>query len=493
MTIHTSGFVCSWNIGAGYVDISAYVLAIDGDFSTQNAGNGIGFGDSSQAACTITIDPNATGTPLSLTTLALVPIKVQFTVDANTAYGGAGVIVDWQQTQDTIELHLTGFQKLISTVRVYSPLFYRRPIATATTGSSIEDPTSGSYAGGALNFVLWSAGGRPYEQSGTYPTATFYYSLSQAPIAPKYSWVAGEDGWAEALRLVVAAGGQLYQRPDGVIQYTSALSLAGGSSVFALDIDSFGSISRKGSAADVVAAFTCEFVPRFPAGLQAIVSDTAPRVVAVGQTLTIELVPQYPIVQGSLETAGGGGTQLLAEAISATSYDGTQIVQGSGYTHTLTVTAQRIVLTITNAGTLPFTIERITLRGVPLVPGEAGTVTIGSGNPTQTIAQSAYIQSRSHAQRLARMALAFYSVPRPIITASGVLYNPTLQIGMAGTLTVSEWGLSSAPVAILGMQHSETGATVDLDLVETSGLPAMNSYFKVSASSQSGLTKLIGY
>ena len=496
MSIHQSGFTAQWNIGAGFVAITAYVLAIDVSFAPQNTGSGLGFGDSSDATFSLDIDPNPAGQPpLSLATLALVPIRVQFTLDSGTAYGCAGVVLSWEQTADTISLKCTGFKELVSKTRFYSPLLINRPVATKTTASSIEDPTNGAWAAGLMNLALWGAGGRPFEQAGTYPSATFYYSLAQAPIAPTFSWAAGEDTWAECIRMVRAVGGQLFQRPDGVIRFASPLSVAGGSSLFALDSSAYAEISRSGSAEDVVASFTTTYLPRVIAGMQEVVSDTTPHVIAVGKSATIELELQYPIpTDGTgLETVSMAGTQLIADAISATSYDGTAILQGTGYTHTLTISAQRVVIVVTNAGSLPFVIEKITLRGTPVVPTEAGTMTIGSGNPTQTIEQSAYIQSRSHAQRLARMALAFYGVPRPIIQARGCLYDPVNhQIGNAGTLTQSDWSLSSAPVVILGVSVGDTGVSADLDLVETTGLPALADYFLVQTGAQVA-TKRIGY
>lgn len=491
MTVHTSGYLVEWKPGATWDDITAYVVSVEGDFKTTGQGNGIAFGDSSDAGATLVVDPNATGAPLSVATWAYVPIRVTFTIDAGAARGAAGVIITFEQPADTVTFNVIGYKQLISTIRVYSGLLTNRPAATKTTASSIEDPSDPSYVAGLLNWILWAAGGRPYEQAATYTTAVFYYSLTQAPIAPAYSWVAGEDAWSEAVKLVRAAGGQLYQRPDGVVSYVSPLSIAGGSALFSLTQDDYQDITRKGSAEDTVNSFTTTYLPRVVAGMQEVVSDTTPRVVAAGASVTIELEPQYPLA--ALETASGG-TQLLAEAISATSYDGTQILQGTGYTHLLFLAAQLVTIIITNVGSLPFVIEKITLRGQPLVPTEAGTMTIGSGTPTQTIEQNPLIQSRGHAQRLARMALAFYGTPRPIITARGCLYDPANhQIGVAGTLDMSDWGLSSAPIVILGVTINDTGVSADLDLVETTGLPRLSDYFLVQAASQSGTTKKIGY
>jgi hypothetical protein len=478
-------FTCEWNpTGAAWADITASVIAIDGDFSTSGQGNGIGFGDSSDASARVTVSTVS----LSVATWAYVPLRVQFTVDANVARGVFGVVTDIDEDESTAELTVTGFKQLISRVRLYSGLFTRRPIATKTTASSIDDPADGGYVAGPLNWLLWQAGGRPYEQAASYPTATFYYSLSQAPIAPKYSWIAGEDGWEEALRMVRAAGGQLYQRPDGVIAYVSPLSIAGGTPQFALDQDSYAEIRRTGSASDLVASYTTTYLPRLVSGMQEVVSDTTPRVIAAGATVTIELEPQYPL--SSIDSVGD---QLPSDAISATSFDGTQAESSSDYTHTTYLAAQLITIVFENVSAQPFVIEKITIRGTPVVPTEAGTVTVGSGAPTLSIEQNPYIQSRSHAQRLARMALDFYDEVRPVISVSGVLYDPEAhQVGTAGTLTVAAWGLSSAPIVILGVSHGDTGITADLEVLVTTGLPALADFFLVSTSAQVA-TKRIGY
>lgn len=492
MSIYTASYLVEWKPGGAWVDITSNVMSVEGDFQTTGSGSGFGFGDSSSAEATIKLDLNATGSPLSVATWAYVPIRVTFTAAAVTARGAAGVIIDLERDIDVVTLKMIGYQQLISRVRVFSQLLLNRPVATKTTALSIDDPTNGSYAAGILNWIMWQAGGRPYEQSATYTTATFYYSLAQAPIAPKYTWVAGEDGWAESLRLVRSVGGQLYQRPDGVIAYVSPLTMAGGTSQFTYTEDDYREATMRGSARDLVSSYSVTYIPRALAGVTEIVSDGEARVAAAGATITIELQPQYPFI--NLETVSGG-TQLLSDAISATFYDGTQVAQAGsgGYTHTLSVAAQHITLTITNTGSLTFVIEKITLRAQPVIPGEPGTITVGSGTPTVTIEESPYIQSRSHARRLARQALDFYGTARPIITLAGCAYNPALQVGHAGTLTVASWGLSAVPVVILGIKHSDTGLESDLDVIQTSGIPALADYFVISTASQSGLTKYIGY
>lgn len=488
MSVHTSDYQVEWNpTGAAWVDITAYVLSVEGDFETTGANNGVAFGDSSNAACTIKLDPLRSGT-LDTSVWELVPVRVTFTMDAATARGAYGVIVDFDQDIDTLSYKLEGYQRLISRTRVYSDLFERRPIATRTTAGSIDDPTDPDYAAGPINYALWQAGGRPYEQAGSYTGASFYYSLEQGLIAPDVSWLAGDDAWEACLKLVRSAGGQLYQRPDGVIAYVTPLSLAEGSSVFSLGHSDYASASRTGSAGSTMASVVVPYQGRYKSGVQDVVDDSTPRVVADGQSVTIDLEPKYPLY--SLETVSGG---IPATALSATTYDGRAVVQGSDYTHTLTVAAQRITLVITNTAGQPFVIEKIVLRGTPSAPGEANTITLGSGQPTLTVEPSDFIQSRSHAERLGTMALDFFAQARPIITVSECLYDPTLQIGDIGTFTCTPWGMTNTPVVLLSIKHAETGAKMDLTVVDITGLPKISDFFLVSTSSQAGTTKRVGY
>lgn len=492
MSTHTAHFVAEWNpTGLAWEDITPYVEAVEGNFESAGRGNGAGFGDSSDARSTLRVAPRLASPTLDLSTWSRVPVRVQFTRDAFTARGVAGLIIDMNGDTARTSFEIAGWQWLIRRVRAYSPLFERRPIATKTTALSIEDPTNPSYAAGPLNWIMWQAGGRPLEQAATYTSAPFYYSLDQGLIAPRYSWSAGEDAWDEALKLVRAAGGQLYQRPDGVIKFVSPLSIAGGSPQFAFTPSTYGKWpTRRGTAGEVVSSYNCTYIPRSVRMVDTIVEDREIRVVKAGAVIEVILEPQYPIA--SLETTASG--LLHPEAISATFYDGTPVPQGAGgYTHEVYTAAQRIQIFIQSAASQPFVVERITLRGAPIVPGEPGVVTVGSGDPVLTIEPNPDIQSEADARRLCRMAIDFYGVERPVITLPEVAYNPELQLGIAGTVTIPEWDLDTAPCVIVNMRHDANGKRSQVDVVVTTGLPTLNDYFVISAASQAGQTKRIGY
>lgn len=486
MTIYTTGYSVEWKPAGSWVDITSSVLSISGDFQTTGTRSGVAFGDSSTAQASLRLKPG-----LSLASWELVPVRATFTRNAVSARGLAGVITAFEQTTEDLTLRTEGYQRLIAKTKIYSPIFRRRPIATKTTASSVEDPAGVGYAAGPINYGLWQAGGRPYEQAGSYPAALFYYSCHQGLIAPDYSWLAGEDTWETCLRLCRAAGGQLYQRPDGVVAYASPLSLAEGSSVFSLGPSDYGSARRSGDAGATMASAICPYQARYISSLQEIISDATARVVGVGKTVTIDLEPKYPIAQ--LETLNGAGAQLVAGAISATYYDGSIPASGVGYTHTLSVAAQRVTIAIANIGAQPFVVEKIVIRAKAIAPGEAGTFVVGSALPTLTLEQNEFVQSRAHARRLTKMAMDLFGQARPIITVDGCVHNPALQIGSIGTFTCAKWGMTSTPVCILSVSHSRTGRETSYELLDITGLPKLSDYFLVSTSSQAGQTKRIGY
>ena len=113
------------------------------------------------------------------------------------------------------------------------------------------------------------------------------------------------------LKLVRAAGGQLYQRPDGVIAYVMPLSLANGTSVFSLSESDYESVEQNGAAGSTMASVIVPYQTRYKAGMQRVIDDSTPRVVGVGETITIDLEPNCPLY--GLETESGG---IVSGAVS---------------------------------------------------------------------------------------------------------------------------------------------------------------------------------
>jgi hypothetical protein len=173
------------------------------------------------------------------------PIRYTTTNSADTtAKTFTGVITKMHRTLYDCDVSAEGMKVLIAATKIYSPMIEARPVATKTSATSTEDPTNPAYAGGQVNYALWQCGGRPYEQAASYPSAIFYYSCDHAILAPDYTWLAGEDTWAECLKLAQAAGGQMYQDADGVVRYKQVLGYAGASATDSIGLSDYASIEE---------------------------------------------------------------------------------------------------------------------------------------------------------------------------------------------------------------------------------------------------------
>jgi hypothetical protein len=404
-------------------------------------------------------------------------VRYTTTIDATTAKTFVGVITKRQRDLEKMTFDAEGMKVLIAACKGYSPAFNRRPVATKTTASSIDDPEDANYRGGQINWLLWQAGGRPYEQIASYPDAVFYYSCDHALLAPDWSWAAGEDAWAECLRLAKDSGGQMYQDHNGVVRYKQVMGYGTGTASETLTISDFASIEQVVDPGIVYATkVTCQYVPRRRLGRQQVADDTTPRQLEPGETINIVIEPQNPIA--ALETLNDGGSQLKPDHLIVTQLDGTPVPQGSsGYTHALDIKAARVTITISNASSKPYTVWRVKLMGDPIVAGEAGSVSSGSGTVERVLEQSPYIQSATAAQRIADMTLAFYSAARPSVEVRGAAHNPSRVIGGAINLTVPAWSMTAQRHAVLAIDHDQTGAEAGYTLANVSDLPTIDQFF----------------
>lgn len=464
------------------------VLEASGDWQISgNRNNAISFGDDTDT----TFSARFTSTVWSH--LAhLLPIRYTTTNSGDTtARTFTGVVTQQHRTLDDCDVQADGMKVLIAATKIYSPMLVRRPVATKTTTSSVEDPTNGAYKGGLINYALWQCGGRPNAQSGSYPSAVFYYDCDHAIIAPDYSWLAGEDTWSECLKLAQAAGGQMYQDASGVVRFKQVLGYAGASATDSIGMSDYATIEST-TDPDVLQGnkWTCQYTPRRRLGTQQVADDTTPRHVEPGESVTIVIEPQNPIV--SLETQPGG-TQLKSDALVVATQDGARIAQGSGYTHTLSITAARVTIVVTNAGSKAFTVWRVTLRGDPVVATEAGSVSSGSGSVERQIESSPYVQSRAHAQRLCDMYATFYGTARSNVSVRGCVHKPSRYVGQTVSLSCSAWGMTNVAHVILDIKHDDTGNSADYELANVADLPDSSGFFIVGTSYSGSDVKFLGW
>lgn len=466
------------------------VLEASGDWEISgNRNNAISFGDDTDATFSARF---VYGVWANLADK--IPIRYTTTNSADTtARTFTGVVTQMHRTLDDCDIKAEGMKVLIAATKIYSPMVVRRPVATKTSASSVEDPTSGSYRGGLVNYALWTCGGRPYEQAGSYPSAVFYYSCDHAILTPPHAWMAGEDTWSELLKAAQAAGGQMYQDASGVVRYKQVLGYAGVTATDSIGMSDYASIEETTDPSVLQGnIWTCQYTPRRRLGTQQIADDTTPRHVEPGETVTIVIEPQNPIV--SLETQAADPTQLRPEALVVARQDGSRISQGaSGYTHTLDVKAARVIIEVTNASSLAFTVWRVVLRGDPVVATEAGSVSSGSGSIERQIENSIYIQKRSDAQRLCEMYATFYESARANVSITGCVHKPSRYVGQTVLLSCGPWGMTDVAHVILAIKHDQAGIQADYELAFVGDLPDASLFFICGASYSSGDTKYLGW
>jgi hypothetical protein len=494
MTVYTASFLLEWKPAGSWVDITASIAEVSGDLELSgNTDNALSFGDASDLRCSVKTDDLT----LQATAYLDVPIRFTPTISGVTVVAFTGIIAGRDRDQTSLTFACEGYQRLIARTRAYSVARYRRVVATATTVASVEDPDDVAYVGGLINEALWRAGGRPLEQDFTYTTALFYYSVPEdAILAPEWSWLAGENAWDECLKLARASGGQLYQSADGVVRYLQPLSFGSGTATYTFADTLAGATNRQGVYGDlteqgtgdlVVTKVMCSFVPRQKQGIQEVINDTTPRLIPALETTTITLEAQNPLA--SLLLSGG---TLPFDAVKATFLDGRPVVAGD-LDITVTLKAQQITLAVENTSANPIAIHALILQGEPIVAGEAGTASAGSGTGTLTIPDNPYIQSQAHAERLCEMVLAFHGTTLPLRSATGCVYDPARSVGETVSLTCSRWSLSAVAHLITAKRHSDTGMEASYDLVPVVGLPKSADFFIVGSTSYTGLSRKLGF
>lgn len=492
----TADYLIELKIAGVWTGIAdANVLEAAGDWEISgNRNNAVSFGDDTDATFSARF---VYGVWASLA--YHLPIRYTTYNSADTtAKTFTGVITELHRTLVDCDIKAVGLKELIAANKIYSPMLVKRPVASKTTASSVEDPSSGGYAAGMVNYALWQCGGRPLEQAGSYPSATFYYSCDHSILAPPYNWLAGENTWDELLKQAQAAGGQLYQDADGVVRYKQVAGYAGASATDSIGMADYQTVEEK-TDPDVLQGnkWTCQYTPRRRLGLQQIADDTTISHVEPGETATIVIEPQNPIAfnQDGTHTieSTSGGTQLLPAALVVATQDGARVAQGSGYTHTLSVTAARVTITITNVGSKAFLVWRVVLRGCPVVATEAGSVSSGSGSIERQIQPSIYIQRRSDAERLCEMYATFYQNARANVSVKGCVHKPSRYVGQTVLFSCAPWSMTNVPHVILKIDHSDTGLSADYELAYVGDLPDPAQIYVVGQSYSAGDTKYLGW
>jgi hypothetical protein len=478
--------------GGSWVSIAAHVNAASAILeATGGEPTGVAMGPAVQPTASLTLFADSAATLQTLMGYEAdgKPVRISFGFDSSdklirfggalTRYGGAGRERSWE---------CGGWNTHIEAQEVRSPLFRRRPIATATSLTSAEDPDTPGYAGGLINYILWQCGGRPVEQDGnpTYQSeAVFWYSCTQALIAPEYSWIPGGNPWELIRQLCRAAGGQVYQDGEGVVRYVDPITLATGTPAFTFTDEQltaaervsqgkagYGECSDEHDSAIAVTGVTCTFVSRLVQGLQTVYEDTIPRQIAGSATLEIVCDTQLPLF--SLEGAQVDGA-VIRTARQTTSADITISASLDS--------AQRVIVTVENNVAEPVMLDNVRVRGRPVSAGEEGSAEyIVSGARVVTADESPFIQSRRHALMLCRMIYDGANGAGTLYTLTDAGYDPDRYVGEVVGLTNEDRGLADERTRLVRIDN-DGGAFMAAALAPLGDLPTLDSVHIIGAVS----------
>lgn len=479
---------------------NALITSISGSVDSTTSVNAMSFGSPSEPRATLEIEDYAPYLIYKLSSPIWInrQIRISFGFDTSDYVPAFyGIIKTISKSNEMVQLTLGGVEEFIRKIKLTSPIYFRKPAATKTTIASIEDPANFSYAAGAINYALWNAGGRPYEQKDinyfeVEADWRFWYSLEQSIITPEYIWFSGDNTLDELYTLARATGGQLYQGVNGVYHYSQPLSFGDvsgyGGVYFTFTDDFFDGYEENIAATELVGTVKLTFSQRFIQPDEIIIEDKVRRLFTPSESNVIELSPSAPIWSyNGIIPYDPVTAQNTIKAVLLTNEAVTPTIGAVVYDST------KISLGIINpSATTSMLIHSITITGRTLKVGEDMTVSYGSELPVVIIENNPYIQNKDHATRLARMIFDFYNDPKPIITLNNVIYDPDRFVGELVKLN-SMFRNDGAVYRIIKLSHENIGTSMSVSLVDVSNLPTRANMFIIGTAYSAGDTRQLSY
>lgn len=491
------GFDSAWHqiLDARVIDISGNVE------STTNINNGVSFGSPSAASADLEMEDNEVYSSIYTSNEAWInqPVRISYGYDTSdfiqVFYGPVQSIT---VSNHFVKMSLGGIEQFIANVKLHSPIYYRRLVATKTTTLTEENPDNlPVYSAGLLNYALWMSGGRPYEQKDIIFTEAstgfkFWYSCDWSILAPDFAWFSGANTLEEIYALVRASGGQLYQDNKGVLRYASPTSLGDTTtygSYFTFDDGTFVDYEKTITAVEKLDVVKLTYTPRYVGPEQQVIEDTQPRFFAPSETKVIELAPQQPVWSyvGLLTFDDSTATKTM----HATLLNNADVTPTIGAVIT---NAQNVQITVTNpSATFPMILHDIKIKGRALLANEEATLSYGTGPVERNIENNVYIQSEDDAQRFLRMIYDFYVESRPVITLSGVQFDTDRFVGELVQFS------SQYNVDVVGTVYRiikigyNIGTSMDISMVSVATLKKRPDFFIIGTSYSGATVRELGY
>jgi hypothetical protein len=474
--------------------------------ASGNVDNPLTFGDTSESDASLTLFWSA---PLASAITPDTPLKIELGYSGNNieAFEGVSESDTWTWSDATLRLRLTGYAALVARCKKPTPLYIRRRAFTRTTISSVENPAAVGYRAGYGNRLLWDAGGRPIDQAVTYaadPARKFWYACDEALIEIPYAWaLSGEDHWTQLQEAARAAGGQIVQRQDGVIQYWNPFHLTDDipATPWHLDetrFDQGGELTRTRSYYEGCGTQIVRYTQRAVQAEQEIYKLDRMRIIPAGGgpgsgvygEVVIPIKTQYPIARCAGLDAGA--TVILANWVGASIIDfaNAQITpaqngatgnsihyivdQGLGRD-----AAQDFAIRVRSTWPRPLQLHDFRLRGYPLMAVLQGEARDGTEEPERTWTEGELMQDEVQATRFAAMSRAFYGQQRPIWEQRKAFYDPRVQKGDWIEVSNSRFGLDHEPFTIVELAPTDDGRFMDLRLLPMAGIPRRDEFYRV--------------
>jgi hypothetical protein len=505
---HTVTYRAQYQTGGAWVNFPG-LLSVETDIeSSGGAGGPFAFGGSVLPRATLRCGPTAPATGWRRA-----PVRAWHTVEID---GVAlpeervftGVLLSRDPDGDGWTFVAGGWDEEIATTEIRTALKYLRPLATATTITSVEDPTAGGYAGGVLNELFWRGGGRPGDELGgpmrpEYASAPWFYRCDGSSTTVEWPWVDGENAWQEALLLAEHAGGQVFMDNVGVMRYVNPLVLAEAVAGAPIIADTgpaaAGRILYDGELQireDVRNAFNvaiCTFQRRARQPRQEVYSARDPFVIEASANATRPLATRWPVLWRELLT----GAVDYTVRVVACRFDGTPVTP---VVTVISESAQLLTIQIANPLGEPILIASIAVDGRPvstIQDGEARYVgprfdANGARDVVRRLPESQYTQSQDAAERRARMAVEFVGVPRRTFVADNCPWEPGVRVGGYARLYSARRALVDVPCRIIGRKILNSGERMQLTLAEVTGLPKLSELWVIGQTYADGDVRKLG-
>lgn len=491
------------NLAGTWITLNnARVTAISGSVdSSSNSGNPLAFGAPNEPSATVSLEDYNVYLTYYLADAVWMnqPVRLSFGFDTSDyVVEFFGPITAISKDNEIVTLSLGGIDRYLATLKLHTSIYFRKAIATKTTTTSVEDPEGVGYVAGLINYALWKAGGRPYEQQGINYTESstgwkFWYSLDNSIMSPEYAWFSGDNTLDELYALARASGGQIYQDRSGVYKYAQPLSI--GDYVpyagvhFSFTDSLFIGYNKTISNNEQVGTVKLTYTERHVKPEDVVIEDKTPRFIAPSQTVTIELTPQSPV--WSYVGLTSFSDQTAVNTMSALLLDSSAVTPTIGLVET---SANRVAITLTNpSATYPMIIDSIKIKGRILEAGEDLTVTYGSVDPVRNIENNVYIQTQAHAERLARMIYDFYVANKPVIKLSGVIFDTDRFVGEIVYLASVNFQNDGEFYRIIALSHDGLGTSMDVSLVNVNSIPIHSDMFIIGDTYSDSDTRTLSY